>query len=194
MKFLPLIWRNLMRRKIRTIFTTLSIFIAFLLFGFLMAIKAAFGDGDRRRRRRSADDDPQGLVHPAAAEELPGAHPCGRRGHGDHARQLVRRHLPGPEQLHRRTSRSSRRAACDVPGVRAARGAEAGVVRQSHRRHRRHRHGEAVRLEGRRPRPAAGHDLPEAGRLAVGVHDRRDLRLAGRRAPTRPSSSSTTTT
>lgn len=45
MKFLPLIWRNLTRRKIRTIFTTLSIFIAFLLFGFLMAIKAAFTMG-----------------------------------------------------------------------------------------------------------------------------------------------------
>ena len=45
MKFLPLIWRNLTRRKIRTIFTTLSIFIAFLLFGFLMAIKAAFNMG-----------------------------------------------------------------------------------------------------------------------------------------------------
>lgn len=45
MKFLPLIWRNLTRRKIRTIFTTLSIFIAFLLFGMLMAIKAAFSMG-----------------------------------------------------------------------------------------------------------------------------------------------------
>lgn len=45
MKFLPLIWRNLTRRKIRTIFTTLSIFIAFLLFGILMAIKAAFTMG-----------------------------------------------------------------------------------------------------------------------------------------------------
>jgi putative ABC transport system permease protein len=45
MKYLPLIWRNLLRRKIRTIFTTASIFIAFLLFGVLMAIKAAFGMG-----------------------------------------------------------------------------------------------------------------------------------------------------
>lgn len=45
MKFLPLIWRNLTRRKIRTIFTTLSILTAFLLFGVLMAIKAAFGMG-----------------------------------------------------------------------------------------------------------------------------------------------------
>jgi putative ABC transport system permease protein len=45
MKYLPLIWRNLLRRKIRTIFTTLSIFIAFLLFGILMAIRAAFSMG-----------------------------------------------------------------------------------------------------------------------------------------------------
>lgn len=45
MKYLPLLWRNLMRRKIRTIFTTLSIFTAFLLFGVLMAIKAGFGMG-----------------------------------------------------------------------------------------------------------------------------------------------------
>ncbi|MEX2663296.1 MAG: FtsX-like permease family protein [Vicinamibacterales bacterium] len=45
MKSLPLIWRNLTRRKIRTIFTTLSIFIAFVLFGVLMALKAAFSMG-----------------------------------------------------------------------------------------------------------------------------------------------------
>ena len=45
MKYLPLIWRNLMRRKVRTIFTTLSIFTAFLLFGVLMALKAAFTMG-----------------------------------------------------------------------------------------------------------------------------------------------------
>ena len=42
MKFLPLVWRNLTRRKIRTIFTVLSIFVAFILFGVLMAIRAAF--------------------------------------------------------------------------------------------------------------------------------------------------------
>ena len=45
MKFVPLIWRNLMRRKLRTFFTTASIFIAFLLFGILMAIRAAFSMG-----------------------------------------------------------------------------------------------------------------------------------------------------
>jgi putative ABC transport system permease protein len=45
MKFLPLVWRNLLRRKVRTIFTVLSIFVAFLLFGVLMALRAAFSMG-----------------------------------------------------------------------------------------------------------------------------------------------------
>ena len=45
MKFLHIVWRNLMRRKIRTIFTLLSIFVAFVLFGFLMAVRSAFSMG-----------------------------------------------------------------------------------------------------------------------------------------------------
>lgn len=42
MKFFPLIWRNLLRRKIRTIFTVLSVLVAFVLFGILMAVRLAF--------------------------------------------------------------------------------------------------------------------------------------------------------
>lgn len=42
MKFLPLVLRNLTRRKIRTVLTIASIFIAFVLFGVLMALRAAF--------------------------------------------------------------------------------------------------------------------------------------------------------
>jgi putative ABC transport system permease protein len=45
MKFLPLIWRNLWRRKVRTTFTLLSIFVAFLLLGVLMTIRTAFSFG-----------------------------------------------------------------------------------------------------------------------------------------------------
>lgn len=45
MKFLHLVWRSLLRRKLRTLFTALSIFIAFLLFGALMALRVAFGMG-----------------------------------------------------------------------------------------------------------------------------------------------------
>jgi putative ABC transport system permease protein len=42
MKFLALVFSNLKRKKLRTMLTLLSIFVAFLLFGFLAALKAAF--------------------------------------------------------------------------------------------------------------------------------------------------------
>ena len=45
MKFLPLLWSSLWRKKIRTVFTLLSIFVAFLLFGLLMTIRTAFTFG-----------------------------------------------------------------------------------------------------------------------------------------------------
>jgi len=45
MKYLPLVWRNLRRRKVRTLFTTLSIVVAFLLFGVLAALNLAFSAG-----------------------------------------------------------------------------------------------------------------------------------------------------
>ena len=45
MKFLPLLWSNLMRRKVRTICTGLSIFVAFLLMGALLSIRAGFSRG-----------------------------------------------------------------------------------------------------------------------------------------------------
>ncbi len=45
MRFLPLIWRNLLRKKTRTSLTLLSIFVSFVLFGLLTAIKTAFGMG-----------------------------------------------------------------------------------------------------------------------------------------------------
>ena len=45
MKFLPLIWKSIWRKKFRTVFTLLSIFIAFLLFGILMTIRMAFSFG-----------------------------------------------------------------------------------------------------------------------------------------------------
>ena len=45
MKYLGLVWRNLLRRKVRTTFTLLSIFIAFVLYAFLMTIRTAFSMG-----------------------------------------------------------------------------------------------------------------------------------------------------
>ncbi|HVN08439.1 MAG TPA: ABC transporter permease [Patescibacteria group bacterium] len=45
MKFLPLIWSNLRRKRVRTTFTLLSILVAFLLFGYLGAVSNAFNIG-----------------------------------------------------------------------------------------------------------------------------------------------------
>ncbi len=45
MKFLPLLWRNLLRKKVRTAFTLLSILVSFLLFGLLGALESAFSLG-----------------------------------------------------------------------------------------------------------------------------------------------------
>ena len=45
MKFLPLIWKNLFRRKVRTLFTLASIVVAFVLFCYLAAVRVAFTMG-----------------------------------------------------------------------------------------------------------------------------------------------------
>jgi len=45
MKYLPLLWSSLWRKKVRTVFTVLSVFVAFLLFGLLMTIRTAFSFG-----------------------------------------------------------------------------------------------------------------------------------------------------
>ena len=53
MKFLPLVWSGLWRKRARTIFTLLSILIAFLLFGLLQGVNAwlnAFGAGANANR------------------------------------------------------------------------------------------------------------------------------------------------
>lgn len=45
MKYVPLIWSNLKRKKTRTVLTVLSILVAFLLFGLLGAIRQSFSQG-----------------------------------------------------------------------------------------------------------------------------------------------------
>jgi putative ABC transport system permease protein len=45
MKYLYLVWSNLMRKKLRTLLTLLSILVAFLLFGYLGAIRQGFSAG-----------------------------------------------------------------------------------------------------------------------------------------------------
>ena len=45
MRYVPLIWSSLFRRKVRTFFTLLSIIIAFVLFNYLSAVRVAFSMG-----------------------------------------------------------------------------------------------------------------------------------------------------
>jgi putative ABC transport system permease protein len=68
MKFLPIIWRNLLRRKIRTIFTIGAIFFGFLLFGVLMAIRMAFSMGvDMAGQGRLMTIDKVSIINPLPA-------------------------------------------------------------------------------------------------------------------------------
>ena len=45
MRYLPLLWAGLFRKKTRTVLTLLSVLVAFLLFGLLQAVKVAFDSG-----------------------------------------------------------------------------------------------------------------------------------------------------
>jgi putative ABC transport system permease protein len=44
-RYLPLLWAGLFRKKTRTVLTLLSAFVAFLLFGLLQAVTVAFESG-----------------------------------------------------------------------------------------------------------------------------------------------------
>ena len=46
MKYFSLVWKNVWRKKIRTLLTMLSVFVAFLLFALLSAIATAFQSGE----------------------------------------------------------------------------------------------------------------------------------------------------
>ncbi len=117
MKFLPLVWRNLMRRKIRTFMTLMSIVVAFVLFGELMAIRAAFSMGVD-----VAGADRLMMIHKVSIiQSLPrsyeDAHPeYGGRDAGD-PRELVRWLLPGTDQLRPEHGRRAGELAADVSGV-----------------------------------------------------------------------------
>jgi putative ABC transport system permease protein len=68
MKFFPIVWRNLLRRKFRTVFTVGAIFFAFMLFGVLMAIRAAFSMGvDMAGQGRLMVIDKVSIINPLPA-------------------------------------------------------------------------------------------------------------------------------
>ena len=110
MKFLPLVLRNLLRRKVRTIFTILSIVVAFVLFGVLMAIRAAFSMGVD-----IAGADRLMVIHRVSIiQPLPQSYwaedPRRAGRHRHHPRQLVRRLSTRTRATSWRTSPSTPRA------------------------------------------------------------------------------------
>jgi len=78
-RYLPLLWAGLFRRKTRTILTLLSIVVAFLLFGMLQAVQTAFESGadaaDAKRlltTARYSIIEPLPMAHLKVIERVPG--------------------------------------------------------------------------------------------------------------------------
>ena len=177
MKFLPLILRNLLRRKVRTIFTILSIVIAFLLFGVLMAIRAAFSMGvDIAGADRLMVIHKVSIIQPLPQSygpkirATPGVtditHANWFGGYYQDPSNFMANMAVDPESWLRMYPEFELPEEQKKAWLANRTGAIVGD-----------RHRQEVRLEGRRPRAADLADLPQAGRLAVGLHDRRDLRL-----------------
>src|SRR5206468_8701900 len=79
MKYLPLLWAGLFRRKARTVLTLLSVLVAFLLLGLLQAVTVAFEAGadtaDARRLitvARYSIIEPLPISYARRIEEVPG--------------------------------------------------------------------------------------------------------------------------
>jgi putative ABC transport system permease protein len=79
MRYVPLLWTGLFRKKARTILTLLSVCIAFLLFGLLHAVKVAFESGadsaDAKRlltTARYSIIEPLPLSYLRRIEQVPG--------------------------------------------------------------------------------------------------------------------------
>jgi putative ABC transport system permease protein len=69
-RYLPLLWAGLFRRKTRTVLTLLSIVVAFLLFGMLQAVQTAFESGaDAADAKRLLTTARYSIIEP-----LPSAH------------------------------------------------------------------------------------------------------------------------
>jgi putative ABC transport system permease protein len=78
-KYAPLVWAQLFRKKTRTVLTLLSVLVAFLLFGMLQAVQTAFESGadaaDARRlltTARYSIIEPLPMAHRQHMERIPG--------------------------------------------------------------------------------------------------------------------------
>ena len=79
MRYLPLLWAQLFRKKTRTVLTVLSVLVAFLLFGLLEAVQVAFESGadsaDAKRlltMARYSIIEPLPMAYASRIERVPG--------------------------------------------------------------------------------------------------------------------------
>ncbi|HEX2442231.1 MAG TPA: ABC transporter permease [Methylomirabilota bacterium] len=72
MKFLPLLWAQLFRKKTRTVLTLSSVLVAFLLFGLLQAVQIAFESGaDSADAKRLLTTARYSIIEPLPLGYLP---------------------------------------------------------------------------------------------------------------------------
>ena len=193
MKFLPLLWSSLWRKKVRTIFTLASIFVAFLLFGLLMTIRTAFTFGVD-----IAGLDRLILIHKVALiMPLPVSY-LGRLSTMEGVTLATHQSWFGgvyqdPVQLLRADGGGARAVHDDVPGVQDAGRTDGRLEGGPAGRGRRRGSGEALQLEGRGSHSHHRHDLAAETRARSGTSTSSACTTA-KRASTRRSSSSATTT
>ena len=156
MKFLPLILANLRRKKIRTALTVGSFVVALFLFGLLGAIHYGFRQGiDVAGADRLVVIGRTSIIQPLPLPYYERLKRTARR-EGRRVRDLVRRRLPGPEELLRAVRDRRPTTGCrmypefkvDPQEWKAFLADRQGVIVGG-------RLTAAVRLEGRRPRAAA---------------------------------------
>jgi len=73
-RYLPLLWAGLFRKKTRTVLTLLSIVVAFALFGLLQAVEVAFESGaDAADAKRLLTTARYSIIEPLPSSYLPRA-------------------------------------------------------------------------------------------------------------------------
>ena len=190
MQFLKLILRNALRHKLRTGLTVLGLVVAILAFGLLQTVVDAWYAGaESAAPNRLVTRNAISLTFPMPLHYRDKIRGVRRRARG-RRRELVRRHLPGPEELLPAVRDRPGAVLRDVPGVPAQGGRAARVPARPQGRGDRAQARRDLRVQDRRHDPAAGHDLP--GHLVV--HGARRSTTARRRRPTPRRCSSTGTT
>ena len=196
MKFLPLVWRNLLPAEgPHDLHAAVD----------LRRVPAVrLPDGDPRRRSRMGVDvagvDRLMMIHKVSLiMPLPVSYldadrsDAGRRRLVD-AQHLVRRRLPGPDELRSRSIAVEPEPYLQLyPEFKRAARPDEGAGSPTARARSSARPGEALRLEDRRPHSDPGDDLAAEAGQTLGLQRRRHLRRR-RQASTRRSSSSATTT